>query len=69
MAAKHQVKNNFMVFNLPSSIFKVKNPLMHSDAVEQIQTALAALRFYPDKQAKNFGIDGYYEPATKAKLK
>ncbi|MFP7330329.1 peptidoglycan-binding protein [Bacillus subtilis] len=43
--------------------------MMHSDAVEQIQTALAALRFYPDKQAKNFGIDGYYEPATKAKLK
>ncbi|WP_338382061.1 hypothetical protein [Bacillus subtilis] len=43
--------------------------MRHSDAIEQIQTALAALRFYQDKQAKNFGIDAYYEPATKAKLK
>ncbi|MGG5776822.1 peptidoglycan-binding domain-containing protein [Bacillus subtilis] len=41
---------------------------MHSDAVEQLQTALVALHFYPDKKAKNFGIDGYYGPATKAKI-
>ncbi|MEC0251791.1 N-acetylmuramoyl-L-alanine amidase [Bacillus halotolerans] len=51
-------------FKLPSGIFKVKSPLMHSDAVEQIQTALAALHFYPDKKAKNFGIDSYYGPKT-----
>ncbi|MCY8085861.1 N-acetylmuramoyl-L-alanine amidase [Bacillus inaquosorum] len=51
-------------FNLPSGIFKVKSPLMHSDAVKQIQTALAALHFYPDKKAKNFGIDSYYGPKT-----
>ncbi|MFC9658460.1 peptidoglycan-binding protein, partial [Bacillus subtilis] len=51
-------------FNLPSGIFKVKSPLMHSAAVEQIQTALAALHFYPDKKAKNFGIDSYYGPKT-----
>ncbi|KYD05425.1 hypothetical protein B4144_2033 [Bacillus atrophaeus] len=28
-------------------------------SVTQIQKALAALYFYPDKSAKNFGIDGY----------
>ncbi|MCY8950045.1 LysM peptidoglycan-binding domain-containing protein [Bacillus atrophaeus] len=51
-------------FNLPSGTFKVESPLMHSNAVEQIQTALAALHFYPDKKAKNFGIDSYYGPET-----
>ncbi|PAY13472.1 N-acetylmuramoyl-L-alanine amidase [Bacillus sp. 7705b] len=51
-------------FNLPSGIFKVRSPLTHSDAVKQIQTALAALHFYPDKKAKNFGIDSYYGPKT-----
>ncbi|MGR0121286.1 peptidoglycan recognition protein family protein [Bacillus halotolerans] len=51
-------------FNLASGIYKVKSPLMHSDAVKQIQTALAALHFYPDKKAKNFGIDSYYGPKT-----
>jgi N-acetylmuramoyl-L-alanine amidase len=30
------------------------------EAVKQIQTALAALHYYPDKSAKNFGIDGAY---------
>ncbi|ARW06845.1 N-acetylmuramoyl-L-alanine amidase [Bacillus atrophaeus] len=28
-------------------------------SVTQIQKALAALYFYPNKSAKNFGIDGY----------
>ncbi|MCY8127150.1 N-acetylmuramoyl-L-alanine amidase [Bacillus spizizenii] len=51
-------------FKLPSGTFKVKSPLMHNAAVEQIQTALAALHFYPDKNAKNFGIDSYYGPKT-----
>ncbi|MED4302248.1 MULTISPECIES: N-acetylmuramoyl-L-alanine amidase [Bacillus subtilis group] len=51
-------------FDLPSGTFKVESPLMHSAAVEQIQTALAALHFYPDKKAKNFGIDSYYGPKT-----
>ncbi len=37
---------------------------MHSAAVKQIQTALAALHFFPDKKAKNFGIDSYYGPKT-----
>lgn len=50
--------------NLPSGIFKVKSPMMHSAAVAQIQTALAALHFYPDKKGKNFGIDSFYGPKT-----
>jgi len=32
--------------------------------VEQIQRALAAVHFYPDKGAKNNGVDGYYGPKT-----
>lgn len=34
------------------------------DDVRQIQRALAALYFYPDKGAKNNGIDGVYGPKT-----
>lgn len=36
--------------------------------VRQVQNALAALYFYPDKGAKNNGIDGIYGPKTKAKI-
>ncbi|MCY8918030.1 peptidoglycan-binding protein [Bacillus atrophaeus] len=49
---------------LPSGIYKVKSPLMKGSAVKQIQKALAALYFYPDKGAKNNGIDGYYGAKT-----
>ncbi|AYK67994.1 peptidoglycan-binding protein [Bacillus subtilis subsp. subtilis] len=35
-----------------------------SAAVKQIQTALAALYYYPDKGAPNNGIDGAYGPKT-----
>ncbi|MCY8488743.1 N-acetylmuramoyl-L-alanine amidase [Bacillus atrophaeus] len=49
---------------LPSGIYKVKSPLMKGAAVKQIQKALAALYFYPDKGAKNNGIDGVYGPKT-----
>ncbi|MDA7025583.1 peptidoglycan-binding domain-containing protein [Bacillus sp. CLL-7-23] len=38
---------------------------MKGTAVRQIQEALAALYFYPDKGAKNNGVDGYYGPKTK----
>ncbi len=51
-------------YPLPSGIYKVKSPLMKGTAVRQIQEALAALYFYPDKRAKNNGIDGYYGPKT-----
>ncbi|MBA1159643.1 peptidoglycan-binding protein [Bacillus licheniformis] len=51
-------------YPLPSGIYKVKSPMMKGTAVRQIQEALAALYFYPDKEAKNNGIDGYYGPKT-----
>ncbi|MBY6040593.1 N-acetylmuramoyl-L-alanine amidase [Bacillus velezensis] len=51
-------------YTLPSGILKVTSPLTKGTAVKQIQTALAALYYYPDKGAKNNGIDGYYGPKT-----
>ncbi|MED3657098.1 N-acetylmuramoyl-L-alanine amidase [Bacillus velezensis] len=51
-------------YTLPSGIFKVTSPLTKGTAVKQIQTALAALHYYPDKSAKNFGIDGAYGAKT-----
>ncbi|SCV42695.1 N-acetylmuramoyl-L-alanine amidase/locus_tag='BQ1740_3149') [Bacillus subtilis] len=51
-------------YALPSGIFKVKSPMMKGSSVTQIQKALAALYFYPDKGAKNNGIDGVYDPKT-----
>ncbi|WP_338444396.1 N-acetylmuramoyl-L-alanine amidase [Bacillus spizizenii] len=49
---------------LPSGIYKVISPMRKGDDVRQIQKALAALYFYPDKGAKNNGIDGMYGPKT-----
>lgn len=51
-------------YPLPTGIYKVKSPLMKGTAVRQIQEALAALYFYPEKGAKNNGIDGYYGAKT-----
>ncbi|MEN2439325.1 N-acetylmuramoyl-L-alanine amidase [Bacillus sp. JR_21] len=51
-------------YTLPSGIFKVKSPMMRGASVTQIQKALAALYFYPDKGAPNHGIDGVYGPKT-----
>ncbi|MED5046526.1 N-acetylmuramoyl-L-alanine amidase [Bacillus siamensis] len=51
-------------FRLPAGIFKVTSPLTRGEDVKQIQTALAALHYYPDKSAKNFGIDGAYGAKT-----
>ncbi|MEW4025588.1 N-acetylmuramoyl-L-alanine amidase [Bacillus siamensis] len=51
-------------YTLPSGIFKVTSPLTKGPAVKQIQLALTALYYYPDKGAKNNGIDGYYGPKT-----
>lgn len=51
-------------YNLPSGILKVTKPLTKGAAVKAVQEALAALFYYPDKGAKNNGIDGYYGPKT-----
>ncbi|MEC0731322.1 N-acetylmuramoyl-L-alanine amidase [Bacillus spizizenii] len=51
-------------YTLPSGIYKVTSPMRKGDDVRQIQKALSALYFYPDKGAKNNGIDGVYGPKT-----
>ncbi len=53
---------------LPSGIYKVTSPMRKGDDVKQIQKALAALYFYPDKGAKNNGIDGVYGPKEQMQL-
>lgn len=50
--------------NLPSGIIKVTMPLTKGTGVKALQEALVAVYFYPDKGAKNNGIDGYYGPKT-----
>ncbi|TWM32540.1 N-acetylmuramoyl-L-alanine amidase CwlA [Bacillus paralicheniformis] len=44
-------------YTLPAGIFKIKSPLMKGTAVRRIQEALAALYFYPYKEAKNNNLD------------
>ncbi|QZY31554.1 peptidoglycan recognition protein family protein [Bacillus amyloliquefaciens] len=66
-AAKEKTTNSSnkkTSYALPSGIFKVKSPMMRGEKVTQIQKALAALYFYPDKGSKNNGIDGVYGPKT-----
>ncbi|MGE6629811.1 peptidoglycan recognition protein family protein [Bacillus sp. NPDC077027] len=50
--------------NLPSGILKITKPLSKGEGVKALQQALASIHFYPDKGAKNNGIDGYYGPKT-----
>ncbi|WP_144556548.1 peptidoglycan-binding protein [Bacillus pumilus] len=49
---------------LPSGILKITKPLTKGPQVKAVQKALSSLYFYPDKGAKNNGIDGYYGPKT-----
>ncbi|PLV35355.1 N-acetylmuramoyl-L-alanine amidase [Bacillus subtilis] len=51
-------------YALPSGIIKVTSPMTKGTKVRQVQNALAALYFYPDKGAKDNGIDGVYGPKT-----
>ncbi|AYK58489.1 LysM peptidoglycan-binding domain-containing protein [Bacillus subtilis] len=51
-------------YALPSGVIRVTRPMRKGDDVRQVQNALAALYFYPDKGAKNNGIDGVYGPKT-----
>lgn len=62
--AKPKPSTSKSKYNLPSGIYKVKTPLMKGSAVKAIQEALASIYFYPEKGAKNNGIDGYYGPKT-----
>ncbi|MDF2002688.1 M15 family metallopeptidase [Bacillus pumilus] len=61
---KPKTSTSKKTYNLPSGILKVTKPLTKGAGVKALQDALAALFFYPDKGAKNNGIDGYYGPKT-----
>ncbi|WP_077735621.1 N-acetylmuramoyl-L-alanine amidase [Bacillus sonorensis] len=61
---KESEKKSSKKYTLPTGIYKYKSPMMKGTAVRQIQEACAALYFYPEKGAKNNGIDGYYGPKT-----
>ncbi|OLP64049.1 N-acetylmuramoyl-L-alanine amidase CwlH precursor [Bacillus pumilus] len=50
--------------DMPSGILKITKPLTKGPQVNAVQKALSSLYFYPDKGAKNNGIDGYYGPKT-----
>lgn len=50
--------------NLPNATYYVKSPQFNGSGVRAVQEALASVYFYPEKGAKNNGIDGYYGPKT-----
>lgn len=64
MSSKPKASKPKKSVNLPSGILKVTRPLTKGSAVKAVQQALAAVYYYPDKGAKNNGIDGYYGPKT-----
>lgn len=56
-------------FNLPTGVYSHKSPLLFGNDVKVIQEALASIYFYPDKGAKNNGIDGFYGAKTVGAVK
>ncbi|MFJ5965529.1 N-acetylmuramoyl-L-alanine amidase [Bacillus sp. NPDC093026] len=63
-STKPKTNTSKKAYNLPSGILKVTNPLTKGVGVKALQEALADLFFYPDKGAKNNGIDGIYGAKT-----
>ena len=51
-------------YPLPDATYWVKKPLFSGTGVRQVQEALASIYFYPEKGAKNNGVDGYYGAKT-----
>lgn len=62
--AKSSPKPTLKKSNLPNATYYVKNPMFNGSGVRAVQTALASVYFYPDKGAKNNGIDGWYGAKT-----
>ncbi len=50
--------------DLPNTTYYVKSPMFHGEGVRQVQEALASVYFYPEKGAKNNGVDGWYGNKT-----
>ena len=51
-------------YPLPNATYWVKKPLFRGTGVRQVQEALASIYFYPEKGAKNNGVDSYYGAKT-----
>lgn len=51
-------------YPLPDTTYWVKKPVFSGTGVRQVQEALASIYFYPEKGAKNNGVDGYYGAKT-----
>ncbi|SEQ24148.1 N-acetylmuramoyl-L-alanine amidase [Virgibacillus subterraneus] len=49
---------------LPNTVYRANKPYPHGSGVRAVQEALASIYFYPEKGAKNNGVDGYYGPNT-----
>lgn len=49
---------------LPNAVYRANKPYPSGSGVKAVQEALASIYFYPDKSAKNNGIDGVYGPNT-----
>lgn len=50
--------------NLPNGVYIANKPYPRGSDVEAIQKALASIYFYPNKGAKNNGVDSVYGPNT-----
>ena len=51
-------------YALPNTVYRAKKPYPSGAGVRDVQEALASVHFYPDKGAKNNGVDGVYGPNT-----
>lgn len=51
-------------FNLPNKTLSHRSPQLNGSDVREVQRALASIHFYPEKGAKNNGVDGYYGAKT-----
>lgn len=49
---------------LPNATYRARKPYPQGSGVKKVQEALASLYFYPNKGAKNRGVDGIYGPNT-----
>lgn len=55
--------------SLPNATYRAKKPYPTGSGVRKVQNALASDHYYPDKGAKNDGIDGSYGPKTASAVK
>lgn len=50
--------------SLPNTVYRANRPYPKGSGVKSVQEALASVYFYPNKGAKNNGVDSVYGPKT-----